>query len=154
MGRSIEVVTIIIGRFFSVSPTKFGFTLAKASRTVYVEVAGNRVMERNTDAIVFVVAVSNSSFYMTIGSRATDIPAFYPDWFISRLTSGWCAKRNPFSNRQEIIDFRNARFIVFWSKNPAPLIPYLSAIRATGIDFYFQYTLNDYPITIELNWEL
>jgi len=35
--------------------------------------------------------------------------------------------RNPFSGQDSYVSFANARFIVFWSKNPAPLLPYLPA---------------------------
>lgn len=36
------------------------------------------------------------------------------------------------------------RFIVFWSKNPAPLLPFLPILREMGIGCYVHYTLNDY----------
>ena len=36
------------------------------------------------------------------------------------------------------------RFVVFWSKNPQPLITYLPILKDKGIGFYMQYTLNDY----------
>jgi len=35
--------------------------------------------------------------------------------------------------------------IIFWSKNPAPMIPYLGELNAMGFRYYFQFTLNDYP---------
>ena len=34
--------------------------------------------------------------------------------------------------------------IVFWSKDPRPLLPWLSEIAARGYQFYFQFTLNAY----------
>lgn len=34
--------------------------------------------------------------------------------------------------------------LFFWSKNPAPLLPYLSTLKERGIGCYIQYTLNDY----------
>ncbi len=40
--------------------------------------------------------------------------------------------------------------IVFWSKNPAPLLPYLDEI-ARSYPFYFQFTLNAYGTNIEPN---
>lgn len=42
------------------------------------------------------------------------------------------------------MSFGNTRFIVFWSKNPAPLLPQLSTLKERGIGCYIQYTLNDY----------
>lgn len=77
-------------------------------------------------------------------SRATDIPAFYSEWFFNRLEEGYCKWRNPFNGVENYVSFENVRFIVFWSKNPAPLIPYLDRLKKRGINCYIQYTLNDY----------
>lgn len=77
-------------------------------------------------------------------SRATDIPAFYTDWFFHRLDMGYVRWRNPFSGHDSYVSFDNTRFIIFWSKNPAPLLPYLSTLKKRGIGCYIQYTLNDY----------
>lgn len=77
-------------------------------------------------------------------SRATDIPAFYADWFFRRLDKGYVRWRNPFSGQDSYVSFNNSHFIVFWSKNPAPLLPYLSTLKKRGIGCYIQYTLNDY----------
>ncbi|MDI3312091.1 MAG: DUF1848 family protein, partial [Thermoanaerobacterium sp.] len=33
-------------------------------------------------------------------SRRTDIPAFYSDWFYSRIKDGYVLVRNPFNYRQ------------------------------------------------------
>lgn len=77
-------------------------------------------------------------------SRATDIPAFYADWFFRRLDNGYVRWRNPFSGQDSYVSFANTRFIIFWSKNPAPLLPYLPILKERGIGCYIQYTLNDY----------
>lgn len=77
-------------------------------------------------------------------SRATDIPAFYADWFFHRLEKGYIRWRNPFSGQDSYVAFENTRFIVFWSKNPAPLLSHLSWLKERGIGCYIQYTLNDY----------
>lgn len=77
-------------------------------------------------------------------SRATDIPAFYADWFFRRLEKDYVRWRNPFSGHNSYVSFGNARFVVFWSKNPAPLLPFLSVLKERGIGCYIQYTLNDY----------
>lgn len=77
-------------------------------------------------------------------SRATDIPAFYTDWFFRRLEKGYVRWRNPFSGQDSYVSFGNTRFIVFWSKNLAPLLPQLSTLKERGIGCYIQYTLNDY----------
>ncbi|MDE6735473.1 MAG: DUF1848 domain-containing protein [Desulfovibrio sp.] len=78
-------------------------------------------------------------------SRATDIPAFHARWFMDRLRAGSCLWQNPFNARQrQYISFEKCAAIVFWSKDPSPLLPYLAEIEDRGIAFYFQYTLNDY----------
>ncbi len=78
-------------------------------------------------------------------SRTTDLPAFYSDWFMERLRKGYIVKRLPRNPKKtEHISFSNTRLIVFWTKNPKPMFQYLNEIEQMGIDYYFQYTLNDY----------
>ena len=77
-------------------------------------------------------------------SRSTDIPAFYAKWFINRLKAGYCIWYNPFSQQPMYVAFKNTRAVVFWSKNPKPLIPYLHELNERSIHYYFQFTLNDY----------
>lgn len=77
-------------------------------------------------------------------SRSTDIPAFYADWFFNRLRKGYSAWTNPFNGVKSYIGYADTKFIVFWSKNPRPLLKYLDELRDRGIGCYVQYTLNDY----------
>lgn len=77
-------------------------------------------------------------------SRATDIPAFYAKWFFKRFEKGYCAWINPFNRQKQYISFRDCRVVVFWTKNPQPILPYLHILDELGINYYFQYTLNDY----------
>lgn len=77
-------------------------------------------------------------------SRSTDIPAFYADWFFNRLKEGYCAWTNPFNGVKSYVAFRDTRFIVFWSKNPEPLLNQLDKLKERSIGCYIQYTLNDY----------
>ena len=85
-------------------------------------------------------------------SRATDIPAFYAEWLVKRLEQGYTAWRNPFNNKVSYVSFAQSRLIVFWTKNPKPLIPLLDRIEAVIPNFYFQFTLNDYENDgLELN---
>jgi DNA repair photolyase len=87
-------------------------------------------------------------------SRRTDIPAFYSQWFMNRLQEGYCLVPNPFNPKQvaritlvpESVDA-----IVFWSKNPAPMLHFLSKIEDMGYRFYFLFTVNDYPKALEPN---
>ena len=84
-------------------------------------------------------------------SRRTDIPAFFPNWFMNRLRDGDVMVRNPMNYHQgsrinlspEMIDC-----IVFWTKNPKPLLPFIEEI-GKKYSFYFQYTLNAYDRDIE-----
>ena len=78
-------------------------------------------------------------------SRATDLPAFHMDWFMERLRAGHCAWINPFRPSQvQWISFARCRVVVFWSKDPRPLMPHLAGLRDRGLDVRLQYTLNDY----------
>lgn len=77
-------------------------------------------------------------------SRATDIPAFYADWFFYRLQRGYSVWVNPFNNAKHYVSYHNTRFIVFWSKNPRPLMQHLDELDRRSIGCYIQYTLNDY----------
>lgn len=78
-------------------------------------------------------------------SRATDIPAFYSKWFINRLDAGSALWVNPFNrNQRQKVFFDKTRAIVFWTKNPKPLMNHLSSIDDKIPNYYFQYTLNDY----------
>lgn len=77
-------------------------------------------------------------------SRSTDIPAFYAKWFINRLKAGYCVWYNPFNQKPMYISFVKTKAVVFWTKNPEPLIPYLPELDKRGIHYYFQVTLNDY----------
>ncbi|MDE6263826.1 MAG: DUF1848 domain-containing protein [Paramuribaculum sp.] len=77
-------------------------------------------------------------------SRSTDIPAFYAKWFFNRLEKGYCTWINPFNQQKQYISFVNCKVIVFWTKNPEPVIPYLHILEEMGIHYYFQVTINDY----------
>jgi len=79
-------------------------------------------------------------------SRSTDIPAFYSDWFIQRIKAGYLKWKNPFNGVPLYVSFYNARLIVFWSKNPKPIIKHLDFLDERIKNYYFQYTLNDYDV--------
>lgn len=77
-------------------------------------------------------------------SRSTDIPAFYAKWFFNRLDKGYCAWYNPFNQQKMYVSFINCKVVVFWTKNPKPIIEFLPELDRRGIHYYFQVTLNDY----------
>lgn len=83
-------------------------------------------------------------------SRRTDIPAFYAEWFYERMREGYFLVRNPMNAHQVSrvdVTKENTDCIVFWSKNPAPMLPRLGEID--GFRYYFQYTLNGYGYDAE-----
>jgi len=83
-------------------------------------------------------------------SRRTDIPAYYSDWLLSRIKERYVDVKNPMNKNQirkislepDVVDC-----IVFWSKNPEPLLDKLQFF--CGYAFYFQFTLNPYYSDIE-----
>ncbi len=78
-------------------------------------------------------------------SRRTDIPAFYGDWFLNNLKTGYFRWTNPFNHKQvRLISINKTRVIAFWTKNPEPLFVKLDEIDKYKINYYFLYTLNDY----------
>jgi hypothetical protein len=77
-------------------------------------------------------------------SRATDVPALYGEWLLRRLRAGWCGWVNRRNGRLQRVSFARARAIVFWTKNPAPLLPRLAEIDDLGFDHATNFTLNDY----------
>ncbi len=82
--------------------------------------------------------------FIISASRSTDIPAFYSDWFMNRVKAGYVKWKNPFNGKYVYVTFAKARLIVFWSKNPKPIIKHLDYLNENTFNYYFQYTLNDY----------
>lgn len=85
-------------------------------------------------------------------SRRTDIPNYYSEWFFNRIKEGFVYVRNPMNLHQvskmnispEIVDC-----IVFWTKNPEPMIKRLDGLLR--YNYYFQFTLTGYGTEIECN---
>lgn len=87
-------------------------------------------------------------------SRRTDIPAFYSEWFINRIKGGFVYVRNPFNFNQISkinISPENVDCIVFWSKNPKPLIDKLHILDDLNYKYYFQFTITPYNKDLEKN---
>jgi hypothetical protein len=85
-------------------------------------------------------------------SRRTDIPACYSEWFMNRLRAGYVCVRNPYDPHRVSrirLERDTVDIILFWTKNPIPLIPYLDEIEDMGFPFYFQFTLTPYNEKIE-----
>lgn len=83
-------------------------------------------------------------------SRRTDIPAFYSDWLFNRIKAGFAYVRNPMNIHQvseidlspDVVDC-----IVFWTKNPKPMLDRLDEL--SDYHYCFQFTLNPYAADIE-----
>lgn len=84
-------------------------------------------------------------------SRRTDIPAFYSDWFYNRIKEGFVYVRNPMSihNISKVsLDVDIVDCIVFWTKNPKPMIKRLNEINQ--YNYYFQFSINPYDQNLEV----
>lgn len=78
-------------------------------------------------------------------SRSTDVPAFHSAWLVNRLKRGYVCWNNPFHRTNtQYISFQEARLFVFWTKNPQPMMQHLTYLDQLGLNYYFQYTLNNY----------
>lgn len=85
-------------------------------------------------------------------SRRTDIPSYYAEWFYHRIKEGFVCVRNPINPHQvseirispDVVDC-----IVFWTKNPLPMMERLDELKA--YPFYFQFTLTGYGKDVEAN---
>ena len=83
-------------------------------------------------------------------SRRTDIPTYYADWFFNRLKEEYVLVRNPMNIHQisrinlapDVVDG-----IVFWTKNPVPMLNRLSELEK--YNYYFQFTLTAYDRDVE-----
>lgn len=85
-------------------------------------------------------------------SRRTDIPNYYSEWFYNRIREGFAYVRNPINMHQiSKIDLSPGVIdcIVFWTKNPEPMMERLSELSAYR--YYFQFTLTGYGKDIEAN---
>ena len=85
-------------------------------------------------------------------SRRTDLPARYADWLVKRFQEGYVYVRNPMNAHhiskvllsEDVVDG-----VVFWTKNPVPIIDKLDAFR--NYAYYFQITINPYGLDAEPN---
>lgn len=77
-------------------------------------------------------------------SRSTDIPTFYSNWFIERWKRGYVSWNNPFNNSNLYVSFKNTRLVVFWTKNPKPMMRHLQFLNENVKNYYFHFSLNDY----------
>ena len=96
--------------------------------------------------------IHDSNKYIVCASRRTDIPSYYSDWFFNRIKEKYVYVRNPMNISQVSKINLSAEFvdcIVFWSKNPEPMIDKLDLLK--NYKYYFQFTLTSYGADIEKN---
>lgn len=85
-------------------------------------------------------------------SRRTDIPTYYSEWFMNRIKEKYVLVRNHRNIYQvsridlspDIVDH-----IVFWTKNPKPMLDKLDKLK--DYSYSFQFTLNSYGQDVEEN---
>ena len=85
-------------------------------------------------------------------SRRTDIPSFYSEWFLNRIREKFVLVPNPFNPKQvsrvsltpDVVDC-----IVFWTKNPAPMLDKLDQLE--NFKYYLKLKINTYGKEIEAN---
>jgi DNA repair photolyase len=84
-------------------------------------------------------------------SRRKDVPSFYSTWLMNRLRAGYCHVINPFGGQVYSVSLRpeDCVAIVFWTRNPAPLLRDLDELDARGYYYYFHFSLLGYPDAIE-----
>jgi len=82
-------------------------------------------------------------------SGRTDIVAFYTTWFMNRYKEGFVDVRNPFYPKMiSRINFSDVDAIMFCTKNPIPILPYLKEIKKPIL---FHVTLTPYKNDLEPN---
>ena len=87
-------------------------------------------------------------------SRRTDIPTYYSDWFLNCLKKGMIMTRNPVNPKlisKMCLSRDTVDCIVFWTKNPIPMLPKMQELNETEYPYYFQFTLTGYGKDIEKN---
>ncbi len=85
------------------------------------------------------------------GNR-TDIPAFYSKWLLKRIKEGYVYVRNPFNMNQVTnysLDPSVVDCLAFCTKNPHPILPYLSELD--GFKQFWFVTITPYGKDIEPN---
>ncbi len=76
-------------------------------------------------------------------SRRTDIPAFYAEWFIRRLSAGSVIVQQPYSGRYSAVSLApgDVAAFVFWSKNYASLLSRLEQVERVSKSLFFHFTI-------------
>ncbi len=83
-------------------------------------------------------------------SARTDIPAYFTEWLLNRIKEGYVYVRNPYYPTQitkYLLNTDVVDSIVFCTKNPQPILPYLDELKK--FHPYFFVTITPYDKIIE-----
>ncbi|MDR1587348.1 MAG: DUF1848 domain-containing protein [Treponema sp.] len=92
-------------------------------------------------------------------SRRCDIPRFRFDWFLECLNRGFVDVTNPFNAAQvrraplrPAADGTGAaELIVFWTRDPRPILACVEELESRSFRFYVMVTVTGYPAALEPN---
>src|SRR5579863_7682824 len=103
-----------------------------------------------TGTALLVVHHRGAARVIVSASYRTDIPAFYAEWLMRRLSAGWCRVANPYGGAAYEVSLRPGVVdgFVLWTRNLRPLLPHLDAIRAVA-PLVVQFTVTGYPRPLE-----
>jgi hypothetical protein len=87
-------------------------------------------------------------------SYKTDIPTFYGEWFLNRLKAGYCKMVNPYSQQIYTVSLtpESVEGFVFWTKNVAPFLQHLLAVKSMAYSFIVQHTIPRSPRDLEYQY--
>jgi hypothetical protein len=84
-------------------------------------------------------------------SYKTDIPAWYGEWFMTRLRAGSCEVMNPYNNVPYTVSLAREAVdgFVFWTRNIGPFLKHLPEVRERGFPFIVHQGILGYPRELE-----
>ena len=89
--------------------------------------------------------------HLISASRRTDLPAFYADWFMSRVRTGSASWAGPYGGavRSVSLAAEDVAAIVFWTRNFAPMRRHLDELEGRGLRYVVHFTLTGLPRAYE-----
>lgn len=84
-------------------------------------------------------------------SYKTDLPAWYGEWFISRLRAGYALVANPYNNVVSRVSLTRDSVdgFVFWTRWIRPFLGHLPEVRERGFPFIVHQGILGYPRALE-----
>lgn len=73
---------------------------------------------------------------------------------MNRIRAGYCTVANPYNSSQwscVLLRPDDVDVIVFWTRNPRPLFPFLGELDALGYPYFFHFTVLDNPRLLDPN---